>query len=326
MTGNITQTLAEAMAKAHLQLMQADPSVILLGEDVSTSTFGTSKGLSAHISEGHISGGQLLDMPISEAAFVTMALGAAAHGLKPIVEIMFADFLGVCADSIINQVAKYRYLSADRVSLPLVIRISEGASGGGAAMHSQSLHGHFARIPGLVVATPSTAGDAAGLLKTGLMGPDPMLLFEPRHAYDTSFDVDPKLPPVPLAQAQLHGAADDMLIIAVGSAVRTGQVVQDQLSQHSISAGLLDPITIAPLDIPAIATALAPSGRLVIVDECWAGADYLLRAICDSQYHLIRHKPQVFTPAFTPTPYSHAQEANWQLDALKISKEIADAL
>ncbi|PCI62908.1 MAG: alpha-ketoacid dehydrogenase subunit beta [Kordiimonadales bacterium] len=327
-------TIREALNKAHHQVMAADNSVIVIGEDIVGGTgfageerggvFGVTAGLATKFGTGRV-----IDTPISETAFVGMAVGAAMTGLKPIVEVMFCDFMGVCFDQLMNQAAKARFLSGDRVLMPLVIRTTMGAGDSSGAVHSQSLHAMLASIPGLTVVCPSTPADAAGLLKSALKHPDPVLMFEHKGLYDYTGDVADSLPAVPIGQGRLVLEGSDVTVVAVSAMLHRCETVALGLASKGISVELIDPRTIRPIDSKLILSSLSKTGRLVVIDEGpeFGGfADSVIALAASEGFAYLKAAPVKITPPQTPTPYGRALEKAWLPDENKIATTLTEMM
>lgn len=304
-------TIRQALNRALHQLMADDDKIICIGEDIAENSgvFRVTEGLSDAFGAARV-----IDTPISETAFVGMGVGAAMTGLKPVVELMFCDFAGVCFDQILNQAAKARFLSNGRISLSLVIRTTMGAGDGSGAMHSQSLHGLFASIPGLVVVCPSTPADAAGLLKSALHSDDPVVFMENKQLYDFEGAVHEHLPLVPIGVARLARTGSDVTIVAVSAMVQKALIAADVLAEKSISAEIIDPRTIKPLDIGAIVKSVEKTGRLLVVDEgaVFGGfADAVIASVSAKAFGKLKAAPQKLCPPDTPVPYAVGAEQFW---------------
>ena len=314
-------TIPQAVSEALHQVMVADPAVFLIGEDLAMGgVFGAAKGLKERFGPARV-----VDTPISETSFLGLGIGAAMSGMKPVVEIMFCDFLGVCFDQLMNQAAKTRFLSGGTVSLPLVIRITMGAGDGSGAMHSQSLHGLAASVPGLRVACPSNAADAAGLLKTALEGPDPTVIFEHKGLFGTETPVDPALPPVSFGKARVLRPGADVTLVAIAAMVPVALAAADKLAKHGIGVEVIDPVTINPLDRAAILTSVKETGRFAVLDEgaAFAGvADALVSLVSREAFSSLKAAPTAITPPHTPVPYAPALEAAWLPDAARVEAAI----
>lgn len=258
-------TYREAIREAMVEEMRRDPAVFLMGEDVGTfgGVWGVSQGMLAEFGEERVR-----DTPISEIAIIGAGLGAALVGMRPIVEIMFGDFLMCAGDQLVNQVAKARFMSGGKANVPLTIRVTTGAPGSAAAQHSQSPESWFTNVPGLKVVTPATPADAKGLLRTAIRGEDPVLFFEHKMLYDLKGPVpeDPNFS-VPFGQAAVVRAGQDVTLIGVGIMVQKALAAADRLAQEGISAEVVDPRTLVPLDKATLIQAVAKTGRVVIAHE-----------------------------------------------------------
>jgi len=258
-------TYREAICEAMSEEMRRDPAVFLMGEDVGTfgGVWGVSQGMLAEFGEERVR-----DTPISEIAIIGAGLGAALVGMRPIVEIMFGDFLMCAGDQLVNQVAKARFMSGGKANVPLTIRVTTGAPGSAAAQHSQSPESWFTNVPGLKVVTPATPADAKGLLRTAIRGEDPVLFFEHKMLYDLKGPVpeDPNFS-VPFGQAAVVRAGQDVTLIGVGIMVQKALAAADRLAQEGISAEVVDPRTLVPLDKATLIQSVAKTGRVVIAHE-----------------------------------------------------------
>lgn len=258
----VAQTLFEVMAR--------DERVIVLGEDVAVlgGVFGaTRKLLQAYGPD------RVLDTPISETAFMGAAIGAAQAGLRPVVELMFVDFLGVCFDQIINQMAKNRYMSAGRVTVPLVLRTAVGCIGS-AAQHSQVLSASFAHIPGLKVVFPASPGDLRGLLLTAIDDPDPVVFLEHKWLLKTRADVHPwheddpmTVGPVPFGELRRLRDGGDITIVSAGYMVQHAYLAAEELAAEGIDAGVVDLRTLVPLDREGLVREAEKASALLVVDD-----------------------------------------------------------
>lgn len=318
-------TIPQAVVEALHQVMAADPAVFLIGEDLAMGgVFGAAKGLKERFGPARV-----VDTPISETSFLGLGIGAAMSGMKPVVEIMFCDFLGVCFDQLMNQAAKTRFLSGGTVSLPLVIRTTMGAGDGSGAMHSQSLHGLAASVPGLRVACPSNAADEAGLLKTALEGPDPTVIFEHKGLFGAETPVDPALPLVPFGKARTLRQGKDVTLVAVAAMVPVALAAADSLAKRGIGVEVIDPVTINPLDRAAILASVQKTGRFVVLDEgaAFAGvADALVSLVVRESFRSLKAAPAAITPPHTPVPYAPALEAAWLPDAARVEAAILNMM
>ncbi len=258
-------TYSEAIREALSEEMRASSDVFLMGEDVGTfgGVWGVSAGMLAEFGEERIR-----DTPITEAAIIGAGLGAAMMGMRPVVEIMFGDFLMCAGDQIVNQVAKARFMSGGKANVPLTIRVTTGAPGSSAAQHSQSPEAWFMNVPGIKIVTPSTPSDAKGLLKTAIRGCDPVLFFEHKMLYGDSGPVpeDPGYT-VPFGEAAVVREGTDVTVIAVNIMVKKALQAADVLDGEGISVEVIDPRTLVPLDKETLIRSVAKTNRVVIAYE-----------------------------------------------------------
>jgi acetoin:2,6-dichlorophenolindophenol oxidoreductase subunit beta len=257
-------SFSEAINEAMAEEMRRDEAVFLMGEDVGLfgGVFGVSAGLYAEFGEERVR-----DTPISEIAIVGGALGAALMGMRPIAEIMFADFVACAMDQVVNQAAKARYMSGGKANVPLTIRIVNGAPGSAAAQHSQSPEAWFMNVPGLKIAIPATPHDAKGLLKTAVRGEDPVLFFEHKLLYAVKGEVPEADYAVPFGEAVVRRAGQDATLIAIGGVLPNVMAAADRLAADGIDAEVIDPRTLVPFDKAAVIASVRKTGRAVIVHE-----------------------------------------------------------
>ena len=254
---------AEAIREGMSIRMREDPNVLLFGEDVGAfgGCFGVSAGMLDEFGEKRVR-----DTPISEGAIIGAAVGSAATGLRPIAELMFCDFLTVGMDQLVNQAAKMRYMFGGKISMPMVVRLPAGAGVSAAAQHSQSLEAWITHVPGLKVVYPSTPQDALGLMLSSIDDDNPVMFLEHKAIYTLTGDVD-SLTPIPLGKGDIKRAGEDVTIIATGKMVHEALAAAKMLESDGISAEVLDPRTLYPLDKELIAQSLSKTHRAVIVTE-----------------------------------------------------------
>ena len=257
-------THAKAVNEAIAEEMRRDPTVILIGEDVAEA--GTPfKVLSGLVEEFGTE--RVIDTPIAEPGFMGMAVGAAMTGLRPIVDLMFGDFLYLVMDQLCNQAAKTHYMSGGKLKVPLVLRTNLGATRRSGAQHSQSLHALVSHIPGLKVAMPSSAYEAKGLLKTAVRDDNPVVIFEDKLSYQEKALVPEGEYLLPFGEAATLREGSDVTLIGTSSMVQVCRSAADLLEADGISAEVLDPRTLVPLDEPAILESVKRTSRAVVVDE-----------------------------------------------------------
>ena len=251
----ITDTLAEAM--------RADPRVFVLGEDVAEGgPWGATNGLAEEFGPERVR-----NTPISEAAICGIAIGAAQSGLRPVVEVMFIDFLTLALDQLVNQAAKAHFMSGGQLTVPLVLRTQGGAGHRGAAQHSQSLEAWLTHVPGLKVVMPSTAADAAALLRSAIADPNPVVYVENKTLYFRREALPDDPEPVPLGRAKVVRRGRDVTVVALSRLVHESLAVADELSAAGIEVEVIDPRSLVPLDLETIVESVAKTHRLVVAHE-----------------------------------------------------------
>ena len=314
----------KAIADAIGEEMARDERVILLGEDVGApgGTFGATKGL-----HQQFGGERVRDTPISETAIVGAAIGAAANGLRPIVEIMFIDFIGTCWDQVVNQMAKMRYMFGGQMRLPLVLRTHTGAGLNAGPQHSGSLEAWAVHVPGLKVVMPSTPADIKGLLKSAIRDDNPVIVVENKTLYAMKGEVPAGEHLVPIGRAEVKREGKDVTVVALSRMVHEALKAAELLSKDGISVEVLDPRTLSPLDRDALLASVAKTGRLVIAHEAWGpcgfGAEVAAIA-ADAGFRSLKAPVRRVTPPFTPVPFSPPMEKFWLPDAGKIAAAVRE--
>jgi pyruvate dehydrogenase E1 component beta subunit len=257
-------TLAEAIREALAEELRRDSRVFILGEDIAEAghPFKVLTGLVSEFGPERI-----LDTPISEAGFTAIAVGAAMTGMRPVVDIMFGDFVTLTMDQMVNQAAKIHYMSGGKWKVPMVMRTTLGATRRSAAQHSQSLHAWFCHIPGLKVVMPSTPYDAKGLLKTAIRDENPVVFFEDKMMYRLKGPVPAEEYTIPLGVADIKRAGDDVTIVATSSMVQVALGAASLLEEAGISAEVIDPRTLWPLDEKTIIDSVKKTSRAMVIDE-----------------------------------------------------------
>ena len=322
-----TITYREALNEALAQEMERDPSVIVMGEDNAGGegapgdedawggVLGVTKGLY------HRFPGRVLDTPISESAFIGAAIGAATAGLRPVAELMFVDFMGVCFDQIFNQAAKFRYMFGGKAVTPVVIRTMYGAGLRAAAQHSQALYPVFTHIPGLKVVVPATPYDAKGLLLAAIRDDDPVMFFEHKALYDMTGPVPEESYTIPFGEAAVVREGSDVTIVTLGRMVHTSLSAAEALSSSGVSCEVIDLRTTSPLDEDTILESVGNTGRLVVVDEatprCSLATDIAALAASRAFGSLTAPVGMVNAP-HTPVPFSAALEDQYIPDAQRV--------
>jgi acetoin:2,6-dichlorophenolindophenol oxidoreductase subunit beta len=244
--------------------LRRDPTVFIMGEDVAEAgtPFKVMSGLVEEFGPERV-----IDSPISEAGISGIGLGAAMTGMRPVVDIMFGDFLTLVMDQVANQAAKIHYMSGGRLNAPLTIRTTLGATRRSAAQHSQSLHAWVAHVPGLKVAIPSTPYDAKGLLKSAIRDDNPVVFFEDKMMFATKGPVPEEEYTVPLGVADVKREGEDLTIVATSSMVYVALEAAELLEQEGVSAEVVDPRTLVPLDRETLVGSVVKTGRALVVDE-----------------------------------------------------------
>ena len=264
------------------------------------------KGLFGEFGEARV-----IDTPITESAIMGAAAGAAMTGLRPIAELMFCDFMGVCFDQIFNQAAKFRYMFGGKAETPLVIRTMFGAGLRAAAQHSQSLYNIFTAVPGLKCVIPSNAYDAKGLLIQAIRDNDPVMFFEHKSLYDHESDVPDEAYTIPFGEANITREGDDVTIVAFARMLHIANGVADELAKDGLSVEVIDPRTTSPLDEESILESVEKTGRLVIVDEggprCGMAAD-IAAMVAQQAFGALKGPIMQVTAPHTPVPFSPVLE------------------
>ncbi len=302
-------TYAEAVVEALDEEMARDPNVFVLGEDVGPlgGNFTTTKGLWGKYGEWRVK-----DTPISEAAIIGCALGAALTGLRPVAELMFSDFIPTAMDQIVNQVAKIRYMSGGQVIVPLVIRTPIGGGRSSAAQHSQSLQALLAHIPGLKIAMAATAYEAKGLLKSAIRDDNPVVIFEHKMEYKNKFSIPEEEYLIALGEAVVKREGKDVTVVATCSMANHALRVAEQIADDGIELEVIDPRTIVPLDLITIIESIKKTGRVVVVDEghytCGVAAEIAQRIMENAFDYLDAPIERVCTKQ-VPIPFSPTLES-----------------
>src|SRR6059058_1819268 len=262
--GTRTLTFAQAVNEALSEELRRDETVFVIGEDVAEA--GTPfKVLAGLVEEFGVE--RVLDSPISEPGITGIGVGAAMTGLRPVVDIMFGDFLTLVMDQLANQAAKTHYMSGGKLTVPLTLRTTMGATRRSAAQHSQSLHAWVAHVPGLKVVLPSTPADAKGLLKTAIRDDNPVVFIEDKMDYAVKGEVPDGEYTIPFGVADVKREGEDVTIVATSSMVRVALAAAEQLETEGISAEVIDPRTLVPLDRDALIASAEKTGRAIVVDE-----------------------------------------------------------
>lgn len=257
-------TFGQAIKEAIAEEMRRDPDVFMIGEDIAEAgtTFKVLSGLVDEFGTERV-----IDSPISEAGIAGIGVGAAMTGTRPIVDIMFGDFLTLAMDQIVNQAAKTHYMSGGTLRVPAVFRCTMGASRRSGAQHSQSLHAWVSHIPGLKVVIPSTAYDAKGLMKAAIRDNSPVVTFEDKMSFTLKGEVPEDDYVIPLGVADVKREGTDITFVATSSMVQLALAAATELSKRGIEAEVVDPRTLVPLDVETMLSSVKKTGRLVVIDE-----------------------------------------------------------
>ncbi len=328
-------TFQQALNQALAQEMERDERVILMGEDIVGGSgspgemdawggvLGVTSGLWPRF------GDRVMDTPISESAFIGAAIGAAASGLRPVAELMFIDFLGVCFDQIYNQAAKLRYMFGGRARTPVVIRTMIGAGLRAAAQHSQSLYPIITHIPGLKCVVPSTPYDAKGLLIESIRDDDPIIFCEHKMLYSMEGEVPEEPYTIPLGEANLVREGEDVTVVALGRMVHMASEAARGLAKDGIDCEIVDLRTTSPLDEETILESVENRGRLVVVDEanprCNVATD-VSALVAQKAFGALRAPIQMVSAPHTAVPFSDALEDLYIPDAPSIDKAVREVM
>ena len=301
-------SLSQAVNEALAEELRRDPTVFVIGEDVAEA--GTPfKVLSGLVEE--FGSERVIDSPISEPGITGLGLGAAMTGMRPVVDIMFGDFMTLVMDQLANQAAKIHYMSGGRLKAPLTIRTTLGATRRSAAQHSQSLHAWVAHVPGLKVALPSTPYDAKGLLKTAIRDDNPVVLFEDKMMFATKGAVPDGEYTLPFGVADVKRAGDDVTLVATSSMVYVALEAAALLEADGVSAEVVDPRTLVPLDRDALVASARKTGRAIVLDEghqSYGASAELAAVIADGAFWELDAPIKRLAAMDVPVPFSPVLE------------------
>jgi acetoin:2,6-dichlorophenolindophenol oxidoreductase subunit beta len=318
-------TYKQAITRAMADELEADEDVFVLGEDVGAAggAFKTTDGLFERFGAGRV-----LDTPISEQAIVGVAIGAAVQGLRPVAEIMFADFAGVCFDQIANELAKYRYMSGGQVTLPVTIRMANGAGTGFGAQHSQPVENWFLNVAGLKLLVPGTPADAYGLFRAAVRDPDPVLFFEHKGLFNLKGELPDHPPPVELGRAAVARRGGDVTVVATQLMRHRALEAAERLAAEA-SVEVIDPRTLVPFDVDTVLDSLTRTNRLVVVQEAAEGGSWgatLVARLMREQFELFDAPPELVAADDTPVPYAAPLEEAWMPSVDRIAERIRATL
>jgi pyruvate dehydrogenase E1 component beta subunit len=315
------QTYLDAIRLALAEEMRRDSSVYVFGEDVALGgPFGATKGLADEFGTNRV-----VNTPISEGTVMGLAIGAATAGLRPVVEIMFIDFITLAMDQLVNHAAKLHYMSGGQLKIPLTVRAQCGISGTMGAHHSQSLESWLAHVPGLKVIMPSNPADAKGLLKAAIRDDNPVVFVEHRGLYWSKGEVPDGDHAVPIGRAAILRPGDRVTIVALSSMVAPTLAAAEEFANEGIAVEVIDPRGISPLDVATIANSVKKTGRLIVVHEAveqgGIGAEIVARVQQAAFYYLDAPIVRLAAP-FAPVPAS----PNLERDFLPGRQEIVEAV
>ena len=308
----------QALNDALRSEMRRDPRVVVIGEDLAGGAGGTGvddayggiMGVTRGL-VGEFGRARVIDTPITESAIVGMAAGAAMTGLRPVAELMFVDFLGVCLDQILNQAAKFRYMFGGRARTPLVIRAMFGAGFSAGAQHSQCLYSIFTHIPGLKVVIPSSPYDAKGLLIQAIRDDDPVIFLEHTKLYDLEGEVPEESYTVPFGEAHVLREGGDLTIVALARMTCMALDAASALAEKGVEATVIDPRTTSPLDEETILESVAATGRLLVVDESnprCSVASEIAAVVAERAFRDLKAPIRRITAPHTPVPFAPVLE------------------
>jgi pyruvate/2-oxoglutarate/acetoin dehydrogenase E1 component len=330
------KTYLQAINEALRLEMTRDSRVIIIGEDVAGghgstgevgqigNVFGALKGLYAQFGASRV-----IDTPISESAIIGAAAGAALTGLRPVAELMFVDFIGVCFDQLFNQAAKFRYMFGGHATTPMVLRTAAGGGFRAGAQHSQTLHPLFTMVPGLKVVMPSNAYDAKGLLIQAIRDDDPVVFIESKALYGSEAEVPDEAYTVPFGEANILRDGDDLTIVAFGAMVPRAMAAAAFLTKSGVESEVIDPRTTSPLDEQTILESVERTGRLLIVDEspprCSLGAD-IAALVCRNGFKSLKAPISVVSCPHTPVPFAPSLEDLYVPSVERITRSAREVL
>ncbi|OUC04992.1 pyruvate dehydrogenase [Litorilinea aerophila] len=301
-------TFAQAIREALAEEMRRDPRVFIIGEDVAEAgtVFKVLTGLVDEFGPERV-----IDSPISEAGITGMGVGAAITGMRPVVDIMFGDFITLTMDQMVNQAAKTHYMSGGKLKVPMVLRTTLGATRRSAAQHSQSLHAWFSHIPGLKVAIPATPYDAKGLMKTAIRDDNPVAIFEDKMLYQSKGPVPAEEYTLPFGVADIKRTGTDITLVATSSMVLVALEAAEKLAELGISAEVVDPRTTVPLDRETLIQSAKKTSRAIVIDEgyhSYGVTAELASVIADGAFYYLDAPVKRLGAMDVPVPFSPVLE------------------
>ena len=314
----------KAMQEGLRDAMREDESVVVLGEDVDRSIIGATRGLIGEFGERRVR-----NTPISEATFVGACVGAAAVGLRPVVDLMVGSFFYVAMDQVANQAAKLRYMSGGQVELPIVYFTMSGPSGAAAAQHSENPHPMLMNVAGLKIVMPSTPYDAKGLMLSAVRDPNPVVYFQDAVLGGTKGEVPEEPYAIPFGVADVKRSGTDVTVVAIGALVPKALKVAKQLESRGVSVEVVDPRTLVPLDKDTILESVAKTGRLVVCDNarltCGAASE-ITSMVAEAAFGTLKSAPQRVAWEDVPVPFSPVLEKRVLVDEDKIRAAVLKTL
>lgn len=313
-----TLSYGKALTAALREEMAADERIIIMGEDAAV---GGALGLLTGLAE-EFGRERVRDTPISEAGFAGAAVGLAASGWRPIVDLMFAPFLWVAMDQVCNQAAKWRYMSGGQAELPIVYLMANGALGGeAAAQHAVSPYSQFMQVPGMKIVIPGSPADAKGLTKTAIRDPNPVLLFEIPRLHGVTGEVPAGEYVVPLGQAAVVREGTDATVVGIGYLAHEAMQAAETLAADGISVEVVDPRTLVPLDVETIVESVKKTNRLIVADEATpaaSAASEIITSVVEVAFEYLDTYPARVCALNAPTPFSPTLEQTVLPDAARI--------
>ncbi len=316
--------LVTAMRDGLAEAMREDPAVVLFGEDADRSVMGSTRGLIDEFGPDRVR-----NIPLSEATIVGCGVGAAAAGLRPVIDLMVSSFFYVTMDQLANQAAKLRYMSGGQVQLPVVYFAATGGAGSAAAQHSESPHPTFIQQAGLKVVMPSTPSDAKGLMLAAVRDPNPVVYLQEASLGGTRGPVPEGPFEVPLGQAAVRRSGSDVTVVAVGRTVRVALAVAEELHGECVSVEVIDPRTLYPWDAETVMESVARTGRLVVLDtarqSCGFAAEVIATA-CTEAFGSLRAAPVRVSAPDVPMPFAPQLERHLAVDEHKVKAAVLRSL
>jgi pyruvate/2-oxoglutarate/acetoin dehydrogenase E1 component len=317
-----TVTYKDAVRRALEDALAADESVFLLGEDIAAAggAFKTTAGLMERFGSDRV-----LDTPISEQAIIGTAIGASLKGLRPVAELMFADFAGVCYDQIANQLAKYRYMTGGQVTLPVTVRMLNGAGAGFASQHSQTVENWFLNCPGLKIVVPGSVEDAYTLLRAAIEDEDPVLYFEHKGMYNLKGELPDAPAPLKIGRAGIIRSGEHVTVVATQLMRHRAAQAAETLAHEGIEVELIDPRTVLPLDFETIGESVDRTNHLVVVQESPLNGSWgatVVAAVVRDRFESLDTPPVVLSAIDAPVPYAGPLEEAWLTSAGRIEDEV----